>query len=69
MFLSIAEGHDWTDLVFLSLMRLVPAERREKYVIFKYPLLIGISGSGAVVAGAGAGALVGGIAGAIGGPL
>ena len=69
MFLPLAKGHDWTDLVFIALMRLVPAERRKKYIIFKYPLLIGISGSGAVVAGAGAGALVGSIAGAIGGPL
>ena len=67
--IALAEGHDWTNLVFIALMRLVPAEKRKKYMKLKYRLLIGIGGSGAVAVGGGAGALVGGIAGAIGGPL
>ena len=67
--IALAEGHDWTDLVFIALMKLVLPEKRKKYMKLKYGLLIGIRGSGAVAVGGGAGAIVGGIAGAIGGPL
>ena len=64
--ITLPKNHDWSDLVFVALMRLVPAEKRKKYVQVKYATLIG---SGIVAAATSAGALVGGIAGAIGGPL
>ena len=65
--ITLPKNHDWSDLVFVALMRLAPAEKRKKYVQVKYAILIG---SGFVTAATGAGALVGGIAGgAIGGPL
>ena len=48
------EGHNWTDLVFVALLRLVPAEeRRERYSAFRNLKEV------AVVAGIGVGALVG----------
>ena len=59
--IAIAEDHDWTDLVFEALMRVIPAKERKKYREFRYS-----SKEVAVLVGGGAGALLGG---AIGGCL
>ena len=65
----IEEGNDWTDLVFLEILKKTAEDKRKSLIALKYGAAIAGSGASAVLVatlvGAGAGAAVG----ALGGPI
>ena len=63
----IKSGQDWTDVVFVELMKRADSIQREPFMLFKYPNIL-IS-AGTTVTGSIIGGAVGGGLGIIGGPV
>ena len=63
----LKRGQDWTDVVFIELMKKTAEEDRVPFFYFRYPNLF--LGAGATGAGAAIGAGTGAIVGVLGGPL
>ena len=63
----LKNGQDWTDLVFVELMKKTAEEDRVPFFYFRYPNLF--LGAGATSAGAAIGAGAGAVVGVLGGPV
>ena len=63
----INSGQDWTDVVFIELIKRIDHTQRQPFILFKYPNIVIAMGTTTV--GATAGAVVGGVIGVLGGPL
>ena len=62
----IKSGQDWTDVVFVELMKRTDSTQRKPFVLFRYPNLLVTSGT--TVAGLAIGGAIGGGVGIIAGP-
>jgi len=63
---KIESGQDWTDVVFVELMKRTDCIHRNPFILFKYFNLFII---GTTSAGIGAGAVIGALVGLVGGPI